>query len=460
LWDNTESPLKFVFLPIGLIGTVILSNWLRQNSRHALKVWVLVGFLPFGITAFPHFYVALISWSMWPGFAKGAEISLLDLVLLALYLGMPRSQTNLPFKASMSFYLFFVVISVVQADTPVASFFSIWQLARMFFAYMVVARACEDERVVKSLLTGMVVGLGYEVCIVCWQRFVLGEVQTPGTFGHQNTLGMISHFAAFPLCALFLAGEKGWQPLAAPAAGIVVAVLTVSRATIGLAGCGYVLLFMLSALRKFTPRLAMIALVAIVAISAVSPFVISSFQKRFAEEPDTGSYDERAAFEHAAEMMLSDHPLGVGANNFVIVANTKGYFDAAGVAATNSSRSAHVHNAYLLAAAETGYVGGVAFVLMLLQPLILALRVGWRSKNDKRGDLLLGFAVALLLVYLQSFYEWTFFLFYPQYMFVLTIGMVAGLAQQLSYRRRLVVRTGQDIRGLADSLPGSNVTTK
>jgi hypothetical protein len=383
---------------------LVLAGWLPSNKKHALKVWTLVGFLPFGITAVPHLFIAAISWPMWRGYAKGAEISALDLLLVALYLGMPKAQNNLPFKASFGFYFFAVLISVFQADAPVAALFYVWQVARMFFVYMVIARASEDERVVESILTGMLIGLVYEASLVLWQRFALGDVQTPGTFGHQNTLGLISHFVAFPLCALFLAGKKGWRPLAAPVAGIIVAVLTVSRATIGLAAGGYVLLYFLSAFRKWTTRLARTALVGIVVASAIAPIAIYSYQRRLVERGEAGkisTYDERAAFEQAAEKMLADHPFGVGANNFVVVANTKGYF-----------------------------------VLFLLQPLILAWRVGWRHRNNEAGVLLLGFAVALLLVYLQSLFEWTFFLFYSQYMFVLTIGMVAGLSQQFRYRRR------------------------
>ena len=424
-----------MLLAVALIGVLPLSWWLRDNPRHNQKIWVLVGFLPICITAIPHSNIAVISWPAWPGFVKGAEISGLDFILFALWLSLPRGRRiNLPFKASMLLYFFAVALSIFSADIPEAAMFYLWQLARMFFVYTVVARASTDTNVTESILTGMLLGLCYEGCVVVWQRFGLGAVQTTGTFGGQNSLGMISHLVVFPLFALFLAGKKGWQPIVAPFVGIFVAILTVSRATVGLAGLAYFILFGFSALRQWTARLAKIALVGSILLAALAPFAISSFERRFALEPHSDSYDERAAFENATKMMLFDHPLGVGANNFVVVANTRGYFDRAGVASVFESRSAHVHNAYLLAAAETGYYGAVAFVLMLAQPMIAAFRSGWRSRRDKRGDLLLGLGVGLLSVYLQSFYEWTFFLFYSQYMFVITIGMVAGLVHQLSNR--------------------------
>ena len=49
------------------------------------------------------------------------------------------------------------------------------------------------------------------------------------------------------------------------------------------------------------------------------------------------------------------------------------------------------------------------------------------------GDLLLGLGVALLIVYLHSFYEWIFVKFEIQYIFAASVGMIAGLAQELGY---------------------------
>ena len=128
--------------------------------------------------------------------------------------------------------------------------------------------------------------------------------------------------------------------------------------------------------------------------------------------------------------------MGVGANYYVVMANVGGYNTRAGVAARLGSDSANVHNIYYLVAAETGYIGLVTFLLMILQPLIVAvLRCGWRSRGDKRGDLLLGLGMSLLVVYIHSYFEWIFISFDAQYMFAMDVGIVAGLATQLGYWR-------------------------
>jgi O-antigen ligase len=171
-------------------------------------------------------------------------------------------------------------------------------------------------------------------------------------------------------------------------------------------------------------------------IIVLAPMALSSFEARFAREEQAGLVvdEERSALERAASMILEDHPMGIGPNSYVVVANVEGYNARAKVAWT--SGSAHVHNVYWLVADESGYLGLFTFIILLSRPLIVAFRCGWRSRADYRGDLLLGFGVALLTVYLHSFYEWIFVMFQTQYMFAFSVGAVVGLAQQLGYWRQ------------------------
>ncbi len=428
--------MKWAALAVALAAIMPLAGWLRDHPREAPKIWALMGFLPFGLGPF-HLFLAVISWAGWPGYVLGAEVSIIDIMAIALYLSLPRTERRLPFRLSMVLYFLAVLLSAFQAPVPVAALFYAWQIARMFLLYAVVAKACKDERVVPALLTGMAIGICFEACVTIWQRFGQGVFQTGGTFGHQNLLGLISHFVVFPWFALLLAGRRGWQPIAGPLAGVIVTVLTISRASLGLAGIGYVALVLLSAVRKWTPRKAMILVVGTAVAGALAPLILSSFEQRFSlDAAMVGDYDERAAFIRAAGMIISDHPMGIGANNYVVVANTEGYNSTAGVAAISGSDSANVHNIFLLVTAETGYIGVITFIFMLFQPLIVAFRCGWRNRGDRRGDLLLGLGMSLLIVYIHSNFEWIFITYPAQYMFALEAGLVAGLAEQLGYWRR------------------------
>jgi O-antigen ligase len=393
--------------------------------------------LPFLLTAGQRLEIALVSWPEWPGMAKGVEISILDLLALAIYLSLGRSRQKLPFRLPMFLYFFTVLLSALQAEVPVATLFYAWQLGRIFFVYVVVARACEDELVGPALMTGMAAGLYIETCLVLWQRFVIHFVQAPGTFVHQNTLGLVANLVAIPYFTLLLAGQRGWTPTTIPFADGIITVFTASRATLGLGAGGFALAFVLSVLRRATARKALVALVGVLALAAIVPLATRSLETRFKVYGlNELIYDERAILMNAGAMMLADNPNGVGANNFVQVANIKGYEDRAGVAFRKESRSALIHNIYWLAAAETGYIGVTALLFLLLQPLIVALRSGWRNRDDLRGDLLIGFAPALLIFYVHCYFEWTFFTDQVQYLFVMTLALIASTAQQLGYWRR------------------------
>jgi hypothetical protein len=403
-----------------------LSRWLRRTPDAAPKIWMLVGFLPFVLEPL-HLSMSAISWSGWPSYAKGAEFSALDAVALALYFSLPGAPPPLPFRLSMALYFLAVLLSLFQAVEPEVVLFYAWQLARIFFVYAVVVRACTDPRVVPAILKGMAAGLILEAGITIWQRFGLGLLQTSGNFSHQNLLGMVSLFVTFPFFALLLTSGKGWLPLLVVLASCVIEVLTVSRGIIGIAGFGYATVFLLCTMRRLTSRKLLVLLIAFATAAALSPFVLSSIGHRNATNSVEDSDASRTSLNTEAETLISDYPLGVGANQYVLVARDRGY------RRPGADWAAPVHNVYLLVTAETGYFGLITFIVFLLGAPTMALRCGWRHLGDLRGHLLIGFGVALLAVYVQSYFEWVFLDIIPQYILALEMGMVAGLARQMGY---------------------------
>lgn len=442
LRSEKERLVKWVALILVFAIIAPLSGWLRRNSHVAPKFWILLGFLPFA--PFFHSYMALISWQ-WVGYVKGAEFSILDILAITIYFSLAKSRSPLPFRFSIAFYFIAVCASALQAEFPTAALFYPWQLARIFFYYAVVARGvAADPRFAPAVLNGMALGICFQAAAAIWQRFGLGLLQAGGTIGHQNLLGLVSHFIVFPFFALLLAGRSGWLPAVVVLSGAIVEVLTTSRATLGLAGMGYGAVFVLSAVREWTPKKARVLVVGVALLSVLGPLAVWSFEHRFAADGSSSSseddYDEREAYKRSAMMMLEDHPLGVGANHYTVIGNIKGYSLKAGVANTYSSLAGNVHNIYYLIAAETGYPGLIAFVALLVHTLIVSFRCGWLYRGDERGDLLLGLGVGLLIVYIHSYFEWIFITFSAQYIFALELGLVAGLAQQLGYWRRPFLR--------------------
>jgi O-antigen ligase len=429
--------VKWALLTAALACVPFLADWIRRNAAATPQLWMTIGFLIVQHSPL-HLFMAIVTWAgMWPGHVQGLEISLVDIILLSVYLTLPHRRQPTPFVVFFGIYFATVLLSAVQASVPFAAIFYAWQLARVFFVYLVISKACvADARVTPSLLKGLAMGLFLAAAEAAWERFVLGLLQTPGGFAHQNFLGLISHFIVFPFFALLLVNSRSKLSWLVSITGAVVAVLTTSRATVAFAGLGFATVFALSALRKWTSQKARVAVIGAAALLAIVPLFLSSFESRFGANVEAsflGTDEERVQLSTAASMMLADHPMGVGANHYVVVANTGGYNASVGL--TWTSNSAHVHNVYWLAAAETGYVGLFAFVAMLLRPLVVAFSCGWRNRNDVRGDLLLGLGVSLLMVYLHSFYEWIFVTFQAQYIFAASMGLIAGLAQQLGYFR-------------------------
>ena len=156
--------MKWPVLFIALVAIPLLAGWLRQNPGQTAKVWILMGVLLFVVDPL-HLFMAVVSWPLWPGFVKGAEVSIIDVMALAIFISLPRSKNPLPFRISIAAYFLAVMLSVFQAGVAQAAVFYVWQLGRMFLLYVVVARASKYEQVVYSLLKGVAIGLCIEVCV-------------------------------------------------------------------------------------------------------------------------------------------------------------------------------------------------------------------------------------------------------------------------------------------------------
>lgn len=421
--------MKWLALVVVGAGILPFALWLRGNRRLLPPLLVALGFLPF-VLGFPGLDIALVSWPEWLGFAHGIEVTLIDVLALSLYLGQ-RKARDVPFKAVISLYFAAIALSLTQAELPLAASFYLWQFARVILIYLVVLQACDDDRAPGALLMGMGLGLALQLAVVVWQRYGLGIIQTPGTFAHQNTLGMALHFVVLPHVALLLAGRRDWQTIAVPLIGALIAVFTTSRAALGLTATGLILVYLLSSVRQWTAWKGSIGAAGLVVAAVLAPIVVSSFAQRFEAVPLPEAYDERAAFNRAAESILEDNPLGVGANHYVVTAKFQGYSEQAGVIPFESSRNAHVHNAYWLAAAETGYLGAFAFILLILQPTVAAFRYGWSTRADYQDDLLIGIGIAFIVVISHNFVEWIFFSAQIQYLFAIEIGLIAGIIQRM-----------------------------
>ena len=427
--------MRFVAIALFLLAIPVLQNWMQGQVQRQRWVWRAIGFLPFAI-GWLHLDASLISWAMWPGYVRGLMLSLLDALAVATLLTLRKDRLSRPYLYLLGLYAAVASLSIAFADVKMAAFFFVWQLLRMVVVFLAVRRIAVQPgglgNLIEGILAGAVVQAGYSI-----NERLHGVGQATGTMGHQNLLGMMLHFAIYPGLALLLAGRRDKLLMAGVAASVVAIVLTGSRASIGIAAIGISLLIVLSMIRRPTSRKSTIVALGVVAMLLATPLAWSGLSKRLTADSIASSDGERQAFKRAAWMMVRDHPMGVGANQYVVVANSGGYSERAGVNWNSTSRSANVHNTYLLMTAELGYLGGLATLLLMILPPLSALRAAWRVRHEPVGDVILGLGTALAAVAVHCNYEWIYVYASTQYLHAICLGMLSGLvAQQQAARRR------------------------
>ncbi|UUR06968.1 O-antigen ligase family protein [Sphingomonas glaciei] len=423
--------MKWAALVLILFTVVALTGWLRTNPRQAHLAWSLLTLLPFVLDPF-HLIIAPYAIPMWAGYVKGWEVSLVDAVALGILLGMrgrwPKMALVLPFIA----YLVAITLAVIQARFPMYALAYPIQFLRVFLVFLAAARVAQTQDGQKALLTGLVAGISIQAGYASWDR-ANGVFQTGGSLGHQNLLGFVSHMALMPALGMVLARRAPIRALLGVCAGIIVVILTGSRATILLAASMLTLTILLSTVIRFSGQKIALAIGGFVLLTASAPFAFSAIEKRMASQAAglTEKDEQRVAFERAARLIVSENPMGIGPNHYVFVSITEGYADRAGVNWSAGNRAAHVHESYLLVAAETGYFGLFAMIALLASSLWYAFATAIRFRREPEADILIGMGCGLLAICLHALAEWMFAVYVVQYVFAANLGLIVGLRSYL-----------------------------
>lgn len=417
--------MRFVGLILIILALPAFIYFIRAYPHRRNWIYFAFGFLPF-ITNWANLDVAIISWGHWLGYAKGLLLSILDPLAIAVLVSSRNAWHKLPFRLLIGAYLFAIVISTFWANLWLSSFFYVFQFLRVALVFVAVSAFGGNSKAVQWLCFGLAAGAVFQGAMSVLQ-ITGGAARISGTMGHQNLLGMMLHFVTMPLIALLLAGERSKFIMFAVLASLGVVMLGASRASVAYVLLGVVLLLVISLVRFVNVQKTKIIGFAVLAGLAVAPLAVYSFSDRFGDKAIlSGPDQEREAFERAANAMWSDNPLGVGANQYVVTANSQGYSLEAGVARRWGSLSANVHNLYLLTAAEAGWPGFISLSALLIWAIYSGLALCFKDRKSVHGELVLGFTVALFIMALHSFYEWIFVLSAVQYLFAIALGVIAG----------------------------------
>lgn len=383
-----------------------------------------LGAIPFFMQS-AHIIVAPISWRYWPGYVKGAEISIVDGMALGIILCTYRNRAAANYVIPFFLLAACAVFSARGTIAPPAAMFVAWQMFRVYLIYVAVTRLAANQANIAVMLGGMVAGLGCNAVAAAIQHLG-GVYQAPGLFGHQNTLGLIAHYVSLPAAALFMADRRAMWPLLGVGAAAAVALLGASRATVGLEAGALALLVVFAIMIWPTARAMSFMAMAVIGMAVMAPVAYVVLTPRFVAA-EVSDYDERQAFTNVAKAMMHDHPTGVGANFYVISSNADGYARRFHVALTTGSLSANVHNAYLLTGAEMGWAALVPFVWLTVLTALHGLYWSFRSSDKRLALVLLGTSMAQFAVAVHNVFEWIFVTYAVQVLFCINLGLVAAL---------------------------------
>jgi hypothetical protein len=424
--------VKWIIL-IALLGSLgPLTIFLRSQPKHLLSACFFMGLLTFFLE--PYLNISPVTWA-WTGPVRGFEISILDMIAFAIIFATPTVRFPLGLKIGLGIYLTAVLVSSFSATQLTPVLFSVWQFMRAILVCIAVARATAVVRgAPAALVIGLGVGIMFETAVAVSQ-YAGGNTQPGGTFGHRNLLGIMSHFAVMPAFALLLAGRRTKTAALVVVAGAIIALAGGGRATVGLYAVGLVITTILSIRYTGSGRKSAVAGAAVIALLLAAPAMLWSIDRR-SEAERASSDSERSAMIRAARMIITDYPMGVGANQYLLVANVGGYSSRAEVAWNASNRSAPVHNSYYLVTAELGFLGLAGLVTLFIAAILTGLRSLKRLPIAEESDILVGFTSSLIIAAGHLAFEWAFATYYVQYALAMCVGTLVGITA--SSRKSLI----------------------
>jgi O-antigen ligase len=417
--------VKWIFLLGLVIATPGLAGLLRANPRNVVIACFCLGALIFPLG--PRLWAAPIAWPMWPGQARGLEVSFIDAISIALIVATKGVRIPRSLILAFSIYCAAIFVSTLAAYQAEPAIFYAWQLFRAVLLFVAIARACATVNDVPiALLYGLGAGLSLEAVYVIYQ-YLTGVPRPGGSLGHPNFIGLSLDFVVYPTVALMLGTRRTLLPAAVLAGALIIAVLGGSRATMGLVAIGVIITVILSIQHKKTARKSGFAGMVALFLLASVPAMLWAINQRTDAAKESSDY-ERTAMKKAAKMVIADHPFGVGANQYVLVVNTGGYSARAGVAWNVDNRSAAVHSTYYLVTAEMGFFGLAGFLAVLGSFLALGFRMLRRHLPDETGELVPGLLATMIVVAVHISYEFVFMNSTLHYLFAISAGMLVAIA--------------------------------
>ena len=426
---DQRSSLRFVGIFL-IICSIPVFLWALRSVPNARR-WaaIALGALPILDYGY-NLNAAFIDWSGWPGHTRGMIVSLTDTLALAICMsGLNKGRQPLLFWV----WLVYILCSVPGAFvgnlfTP--SLFYLFSLVKAivyFQACYVVFKRGDLDHFITGLSLTIILNGG-----ITLMNGLGGAAQASGILGHRNYSGMISNMAIPVILVAGTLGRLKPIPLLAVIMSAVAAILGGSRAVIMLFGVTVLLTLLAAMWARPSKQITSVLALCLVGSLLFVPFAVGKIDERLAQSNSEFSLSkdaEREAFERAAGMMNEDFPLGVGLNQYAVTANSGGYSEAAGVTWSTASRSATVHNSYVLVRTEGGQIALVGMLLLIGATLFTATKYLIRRRSNPERLFAAPVFVTVLVLSVHISFEWGFVAMNTLYSFAF-ISAVASYVSQ------------------------------
>lgn len=397
-----------------------------NGRRHLQRLGfaVLCFMIPSGIFKPEEWGLTLASLDLtahfYRGHATGYHFYFVEAVALALVLARALQDWREFRLIPPGLFLYFAYcalsfVSIVNA--PSANFVCMAALKAFKIAIVFIAgyNFLDSEKEMETFLLAMSGTVLVQFLAVMRQRYLLGVYQVNGTFEHQNSLSMFVTMFGLVLLAVALGPARRWSNFYF-AVYLICAFIqesTFSRGGIVIFAAGSMGVAMLSLWDRMTRRrLASLAVLGAVGLLGLA-LSFDTIRARFNDYGNEASGMTRVLLNQAARNMVSDHPLGIGWNNFAFVINRPFTYGniidewelEGGATIDPRHQKGIVESLYYLVLSETGWQGLLSLLLFMLLFLWWNARAACFYRYHFLGSLSLGIAVGCGCNYLQSTLE-------------------------------------------------------
>ena len=425
-----------VFFSVLGFGVPLMALGAALSAR--IRGWLVTALIAascLDVTATINFF-----WiEIYRGSARGFEITLTDLIALALVLALivrfPERVRWWPYNSLwMGLYFALACLSFTMVDSqPILTGFALWKLVRIYLVYWCVYNCLATGVPLVAILRGMVIIAVVFIATATKEKYIDGIYRVRGTLYHPNSLSSYL-LPVMPFLAFWGLGQR--RPASPSALALVLLslcvglVVIVSQSRVGLT----LMLVMIPTVLLLANRWRRVLATRVVSGVVMGLLILAAMRgadtvwDRFVNAPQVSGAG-RLELNETARLMMKDHPfLGIGLNQYSHLATVRPEYRAHLVIMANDERQGVVHHMYWLTAAEMGIPGLLVYLIIIGRFWLLAVRYAWR-RGSFESLLLAGYMLGVGAVHLQALYEWVLRQTSVAYMFVIMSAMCAYLGE-------------------------------